>query len=378
MSIDYAPMTAKPAYIQTVTDLREHLQAAVELEHSTIPPYLCGLYTIRPGCNPEASAIIRTVVVQEMLHMILAANVLNAVGGAPSIAYPDFVPAYPAQLPIGTTGPLTVNLRKFSPEALATFLAIERPAPVPRLKAGMLGATAPVPVPPGQLRDMIKVGELYASIGDFYAAIESGLEALEAEAKQTGGTIFDGDPARQVTPEYYYNSGGEVIPVSDLASALEALRVIVDQGEGFDSGIEDCDATYFNEPGEVAHYYRFEQIRLRRFYQPGDTPAGGPTGATFAVDYGADAVFDMIDNPAIALFGTGPVADRALACAQAYTKLLADLERSLNGVPEALVQAVVQMFTLKQAALDLLANPAPGHEPCRAGPCFEYRPEMVA
>lgn len=381
MSGEYDPMTtgpAKPPYIKTIDDLRDHLQAAVELEHSTIPPYLCGLYTIRNGRNPEASAIIRTVVVQEMLHMILAANVLNAVGGAPSIAYPDFVPAYPAQLPIGVDEPLTVNLLKFSPEALDTFLKIEKPAPVPHLETPMMKAAAPVPVPPGQLRKMIREGTLYRSIGDFYAAIEIGLKALEAEAAQTGGTIFTGDPARQISRDYYYNSGGEVVRVGDLPSALEALEVIVDQGEGFESGIGDGDRHYFDQPGEVAHYYRFEEIRLGRYYQPGDTPDSGPTGASFTVDYGPDAVFDMIDNPTIALFGTGEVADRALACAQSYTALLGDLEQGLNGAPQSLVAAVVQMFTLKEAALDLLQNPAPGHEPRRAGPCFEYRLESAS
>ena len=365
--------TRKPAHIQTIDDLRVHLQAAVELEHATIPPYLCGLYTIRSGHNPEASSIIRTVVVQEMLHMILAANVLNAVGGAPSIAYADFVPSYPAELPIGTTSPLTVNLRKFSPEALDTFLAIERPAPAPRVETDFLQAA--VPVPPGQLLAMIKKGTLYASIGDFYAAIVAGLNALEDEARTRGATIFDGDAGRQIGPQYYYDSGGAATPVSDLASALAALDVIVEQGEGYDGGTQDLDAVPKNE---IAHYYRFEEIRCGRFYTPGDTPESGPTGATFTVDYGPDAVFDMIDNPTIALFGDGEVAARALACAQAYTRLLEQLQRALNGRPEELVPAVVQMFTLKSAVLDLLANPAPGHEPQRAGPCFEYRPELQA
>ena len=35
--------------IRTVEDLREHLQWAIELEHSTLPPYLTALYSIRDG-----------------------------------------------------------------------------------------------------------------------------------------------------------------------------------------------------------------------------------------------------------------------------------------------------------------------------------------
>jgi len=32
--------------IRTLEDLRGHLQIAIEVEHSTIPPYLCALYSI--------------------------------------------------------------------------------------------------------------------------------------------------------------------------------------------------------------------------------------------------------------------------------------------------------------------------------------------
>ena len=37
--------------VTTLEDLREHLQWAIELEHATIPPYLCALYSIKPGQN---------------------------------------------------------------------------------------------------------------------------------------------------------------------------------------------------------------------------------------------------------------------------------------------------------------------------------------
>src|SRR5687768_12916112 len=69
--------------IRTVEDLREYLQVAMQLEHATIPPYLMALYTIRPGTNPDAVRILRVVAIEEMLHLTLAANLLNAVGGIP-------------------------------------------------------------------------------------------------------------------------------------------------------------------------------------------------------------------------------------------------------------------------------------------------------
>ena len=83
----------------TVDRLKELLEAAVKLELSTIPPYLCALYTIHPEGNDEAKLVIRSVVVEEMLHMVLAANVLNAIGGDPRVAGPEHAPRYPHELP---------------------------------------------------------------------------------------------------------------------------------------------------------------------------------------------------------------------------------------------------------------------------------------
>ena len=68
--------------ITTVESLREHLQTALEIEHSTIPPYLCALYSIPNGSNVSASTLIRSVVMEEMLHMVLVANLLNAMARA--------------------------------------------------------------------------------------------------------------------------------------------------------------------------------------------------------------------------------------------------------------------------------------------------------
>lgn len=358
-------LTSPPLHIQTMEALYQHLQAAVELEHSTIPPYLCAMYTIKPGTNREAAEIIRTVVVEEMLHMILAGNVLNAIGGAPSIDDPLFVPDYPATLPIGTGAPLIVNLLPFSEHAIDTFLAIEHPA-IPA-KKGLVAAA--VPVEPGQIRAMLRRGELYESIGEFYAAIEQALIYFEQEAQRQGKTIFTGELSRQITREQYYASGGEAFAVTDLSSALDALQVIVDQGEGFDTA--EPERLLMAEGEELGHYYRFMEIKRGRRYVKGDSP-NNPTGPTIPVDYGPDAVWAMIANPKTAKYPLGQVRERSVAFNQTYTGLLRLLHQAFNGEPEELVPAVVQMFSLKEAALGLIKNPVPGQEARYAGPSFEY------
>ena len=49
------------------------LQAAVKLELATIPPYLCALYSMHPKATTRRSSE-RYIVVEEMLHMVLAAT----------------------------------------------------------------------------------------------------------------------------------------------------------------------------------------------------------------------------------------------------------------------------------------------------------------
>src|ERR1700692_3696635 len=75
--------------------LRALLQSAIKLETSTIPPYFCAYFTLKPGTNQEVAEVIRSVVKEEMLHMSIAANILIAIRGAPVINHPSFIPTYP-------------------------------------------------------------------------------------------------------------------------------------------------------------------------------------------------------------------------------------------------------------------------------------------
>src|SRR3954454_15054661 len=85
--------------IATLASLQEHLQWAIELEHFTIPPYLCALYSLNPARNADAAEVIASVLMEEMLHLTLAANLLNAVGGRPRIDTPRLLRPYPRPFP---------------------------------------------------------------------------------------------------------------------------------------------------------------------------------------------------------------------------------------------------------------------------------------
>jgi hypothetical protein len=336
------------AAIDDVDRLRAVLQTAIELEHSTIPPYLCALYSIRAGTNIEAAAIIETVVMEEMLHMVLVANVLNAVGGTPSIGQSGFVPRYPCTLP-HSDGRVVVHLRRFSPEALDTFLRIERPEP-PRARPRV---------------------DRYHTIGQFYAGIEAGLQRLDAE----GGPLFTGEHSRQIAGNgRVYGMAGESVAVHDLDSAMAALAIVVDQGEGIDHTIHDGDTSLGGAP-DLAHYYRFAEIAGQRRFRPSDTPRTGPTGPPLAVDF--DAVWPMRTDPSVD--GLAPGSEvRALSedFNAVYGELLAVLDRGLSGEPDLLADAVGLMWSIRWKAEALMRVPIGNGE--TAGPTFRPTPARSA
>ena len=61
--------------------LLARLQLAMELEWATLPPYLVAVLSIKRSSNREAADLIRGVAMEEMLHLALVANVMNAVSG---------------------------------------------------------------------------------------------------------------------------------------------------------------------------------------------------------------------------------------------------------------------------------------------------------
>ena len=364
--------------IRTLEDLHQHLHAAVQLELAVIPPYLCALYTLLPGSNSESLLIIRSVVVEEMLHMVLASNVLNAVGGTPRFANEADAPRYPAYLPDGERR-FQVHLERFSRDALDTFLKIEEPSlphTPPEADARLLAGAQREPTPLKLLQWN------YATVGDFYQAIIDGLEWLTAEMGERA--LFCGDPARQVTSAYYYAGGGEPVVVHDLATARAALDEIVEQGEGEIHSIYDDD-------GDLAHFFRFMEIRHDRRYLPQalrQVDAAGlaksgqhpewplPTGAPLGVEW--DAVYPMLRNPRTEDYPEGSAVRAASDAFNAlWSRLLHELERGLSGEPPLLLDAVGTMFELKYSALELLRNPLPGDPGVHAGPSFEYVPALA-
>ncbi len=348
-------------YIKNIDHLRQCLLTAMKLELSTIPPYLCGLYTIKEGSNVEAAALIRSVVVEEMLHMVLVANILNAITDPKTVKkgeklfnVKDIIASYPTPLPGDIVPempegepPFMVHLLKFSREALNEFTTIERPS-----------------------NPETPITNHFDSIGQFYQAIRYGLDRLN---RKTPGGIFKGDPARQITPEHYYGSGGKIVKVVNYDTAVEAIEEIVGQGEGIDGTIA-TDQVMFGENIEYAHYFKFQEINYGRMYSANDTNfhmpiRSVPTGREFTVSW--SSVYNMKANPKMEDYKHDPeLLQKAIDFNKVYVTLLNNINDAVSGQPDLLIKGITVMYELKYKAIELLNIPL-GNGEC-AGPTFEY------
>ncbi|MCG7521556.1 ferritin-like protein [Ruegeria sp. Ofav3-42] len=357
-------MTSKEEKLRkTRKKLCELLQDALMLELTTIPPYATACYSILEQgqydrseptiVNAEPIEVIRQVMVEEMLHMVLVANVLNAIGGKPELNNPDLLPTYPGTLLKGR-GP-TVHLRRFCPEQIKSFRLIE---------------TAPKDTGPAKKGD-------YRTIGGFYTFIMLKLE----EACDVFGDdkIFTGDAKRQISNDDYFGAGGEVIEVIGTSTqrrdaAMAAIRKIMEEGEGADMGDRAGDKDIIPGPEgreDVAHYFKFNEILHSRYYHPDDSVNEPPTGGDLIVDW--SAVSPMQDDPCESNYEKAPeLAALSAEFNEAWTGLLDGLHIAFNKDKSALRALVPNMYNIKFLAQKLMRIPLPDGSGETAGPTWTY------
>jgi hypothetical protein len=332
--------------LDSVQAVQGALQQAIMLEHATIPTYLYALYSLAPGANEDIRGLIASVVKEEMSHMALAANVLNAIGGAPVIDDPAFVPSYPGPLPGSIEPGLIVPLKPFSRELVKdVFMAIEQPETPLEFPTEATLAGKPL------------------TIGIFYAAIFAALKCL-------GDGVFIGDPGKQVTHAF---TSSDLIAVGDLETARQAVRIVVEQGEG--TPISPLDPER-----KLAHYYRFAEIYCgRALIRNPDVPDDAPPDKRYV--YGGDpivcdpqGILPAVANPKATDYP--PESSARYACDSfnyTYTALLKTLHKAFNGEPESLGGAIGLMESIKVQGTDMMSGPpiaAAGETP---GPTFEYQ-----
>ncbi len=313
------PAVSADDHAQLLADL----QLALQVEHATVPPYFTAWVSLGDAVasNEIAHRILRSVFIEEMLHMTQVANLLLAVGGSPRLAYPGFVPRYPHSLPGAAPG-FAVDIGPFSEDAIETFMHIERPA---------------TPGSGGEERDWHTIGQLYEGVAArFHRVIDEQPELLAENLH------------RQIPASSYYGSGRlvTIATADDVDAAIEEISV---QGEGAEPSVFDDDLSIYGTGREPAHFYRFEQISRRRLYQAGDTVASGPTGEPIDVDYRAAS--PMRVNATLSDYESDPaVHERLVEFNVLYGRLLSSLEAAYAGSSTSFQTATAQMFALGQAA----------------------------
>jgi hypothetical protein len=348
---------------------REHLWwmliEAAELEHMIMLQYLYAEFSLKHGTDDglteeQADAverwrkIISGIAVEEMLHLALVYNLLAAIGGAPTFNRPNF-PQLSGYFP----SRLQLDLMPFGERALKHFLYLERPEGMELQPAEGFEPTAP-PREQVQVDEVMPRGQEYTTVGQLYRGIADGLRELVVSLGEPG--VFIGLPQAQATPERF--QWPELTAVTDLESALAAVDLIIEQGEGA------------RGDWHTAHYGRFlgmwEEYQELRRQDPSFDPARPVVPAFIRQPFDVAAPQAVISEPV--------TARTAEVAALAYEVVLHMLLRFFTHTEET----EEQLSTLVGSAIDLMVTAVrplgialttlpigPSHEGKTAGLAFE-------
>ncbi|GES85619.1 hypothetical protein RCL2_001272300 [Rhizophagus clarus] len=204
-------ITSEDSFEATLDNLYELLKIALQIEFSTIPLYLYAMYSIKQGTKigDMVRYKIRHVAAEEMLHASLVANLIVAIGRQPVFYSPEVIPFYPNPLPHFKQGHFMAHLSKADEKALDTFIQIEKPEE--KQKPKILEAPS-----------FDSVGELYKKISDFFEKLNNKIDYY---------THFQLEPGMGYSPSTGTGNDGLIV-IKDLRSAKDAIKLIIDQGEG--------------------------------------------------------------------------------------------------------------------------------------------------
>lgn len=266
-----------PPAITTRAQLVDALRLAAELEHGLMCQYLFAAYSLKRypyECwdGPQKTKELMTqaelervrrwamkitlIARQEMEHLGLALNMLSAIGGTPSFSRPNM----PQREHYYGAACIKLELTRCNLATIERFQAFEAPDHL-SVPCEVVDQDAAVDhchqpgVPPGDLfvefmkekpallkgaPHIDQYGVPYANVQELYQAIADGF--IEVSRQLGESNLFIGKPGNQVfggPPSPLYGSmndlnqyGLSLIAVTDLSSALTAIRMIIEQGEG--------------------------------------------------------------------------------------------------------------------------------------------------
>jgi hypothetical protein len=321
---------------RALSELKAHLQVAIEIELATIPIYLYAYYSIdrTPVGFPDtplsrfadrAGAAVMSVAVEEMLHMSLSSNVLFALGQMPQLYLRSPAP-FPTNLPghakLGPDAkPMSLPLAKLSIQQLWQFLEIEYPAESDAPPEGGEWNTI------GQIYSYVRCIILSKHIRDEDFRQGARLHQIQPTnySPNSIDTVypqrsFDSEcpvpaPAKHsaaqvagyMSREDSHAGRFQLLTIDSRAAALQAIQTIDAQGEGYGP-------SKFDDPShhEVSHYWKFLSLQAQlegydpkheRLPKQPKPPA--PAKEPVSADALRTVVFDFPDNPVAAAYPAG-------------------------------------------------------------------------
>jgi hypothetical protein len=219
------------------------LTEAAEIEHGLMCTYLYAGWSLKQsaseGLTPaQCEAIgrwrkeIRSVAMEEMAHLATVNNLLMSIGSPPHFRRQNFpVPAgyHPSSL--------VVRLAPLTRDTLAHFVYLERPEGMDMAQAPGFESPSPYERRP-RASWLTPTAEDFDTVGHLYRGIQQGFETLADRLGESA--LFVGSPDAQLGPDLMDLPG--LVTVTDLRSAVEAIEVIIEQGEG---GRRDTEESHF-------------------------------------------------------------------------------------------------------------------------------------
>ena len=153
--------------------------------------------------------------------------------------------------------------------------------------------------------------------------------------------------------------------ITNETSAKNGINEIIEQGEG---------ASYLDpkqiKTGLYAHFYQFEELvcqkRLVEFNKTHYVFKGDP------IIYDKSGVYPMIDDPSKNSFERHTNCyTQARAFHRVYRKLLRVLQKTFNGEPERITEAVELMESLQVHAKRCISTPYSTYD-YNCGPVWDY------
>lgn len=317
---------------EKLDELKKQLQKAAILELTTIAPYLTAEFSIpktdENGKKIESEAVnsIHSIFIEEMQHCAKVSKILYAIGGEVRFNG-DTIPSYPFKAkfvgnnsfpePYFGKRDLEINLESYSKESLETFLEIEKPDYLKKVKA-KIQAT--------------KEEEYNAyTIGEFYQLIENNIVEL-----------FNLDPDFKLRGQYQTKD-----------DIIKDLHLIAEQGEG---NIEHLDKNN--------HFYKFLELYNEKKFTDKDQLDLVPKDKAYPVSTGEELPLTV----AILIHKNAKQADYSsiqelsdinFKFNKAYTELLKMMEKMYNNGEDAKTSEDFRntMFSLRPLGQQMMTIP---------------------